>query len=188
MENPPSDLPPKEIGSFNPNKTVRLTPEEELLWSKMVGNFVLNFSQMEWVIFCWIKHLNPSKLDKNIFSMPLAEKITKIMPVLIANSKIPAAKHPQVMDLWNEVKMLSNGIRNPVCHHPIVSGKSKSGKDIWGIIDPKRATGIGPMKVPLISIGEIEEASARIAHLSHKLTLILADAYPGHNPLDGAPV
>jgi hypothetical protein len=188
METKPSDLPLKEIGSFNPNKTIWFTPEEELIWSKVVGNFVLNFSQMEWVAFCWIKHFEPSKSDKQIFSASLAKKATEIIPELIANSKIPAAHQQQVIDLWNEVKNLSSGIRNPVCHNPIFRGKSKSGKDVWGIIDPKRATGIGPMKVPLISIGEIEEASARIAHLSHQLTFILAEAYPRNNPLDSAPV
>jgi hypothetical protein len=171
------------MSSFNPNKTIVLTPEEELLWSKVVGQFILNFGNIEWVIFRWIKHLDPSKSDNKIFKTPLAEKV-KWMPDLIASSKIPEVERQGAIDSWNEVAKLSTEVRNPVSHNPLM--KPLSGPDAWGILDTKNAVGSGPIQVRFIVIDTILDASARITHLAHKLELILAKSYPGNISLQGA--
>jgi hypothetical protein len=163
--------------AFTPNKSIMLTAGQEKLWSNVVGGLFLNFGSIEFVLFRWIKHLDPSKSEADIFEETLAKKLKRI-PELVKNSKIPVAEHQRVIDLWNEVGKTSREIRNPAAHNPWVFWKDAKGNPVYGIIDTQRSSGAGPHTVPLISIGQIHQASLRIAHLSHELTLFLTQAYP----------
>jgi hypothetical protein len=112
-------------------------------WPLKIGQFILNFANVELISYHYLNALEPTRdaLNKNV-DRPLSARIDRILLLISQSTLLAGSDRDRIADLWNEARDLSVW-RNRISHNPVLptwhpgSDPDRDPPDLIGIPDMK---------------------------------------------------
>ena len=160
--------------SFKPNLSVKLTAEQERLWSNAIGGVMLNFGQIEFTSHRWIQHFARDPLLGDLAIDMQFSKRLQLIRQLLARAEPPSDVRSRALELWAEAGTLSE-TRNTLAHNPVVFAPGPDGELVPGIPNVKQMKGAGPFTVTLLDASRIVHAARRLGEIATELDHLLTE-------------
>jgi hypothetical protein len=117
---------------------IKVSPEDELAWSRALGYFIWSMGQIEWQSYDWGLRMGGHQLKDRLIDQIGFGSRYNILLKAISSSQWPDDKKNESRTLWKKALGFSR-FRNVVAHNPAVTNQNYPG--FFGIVNARSLKG-----------------------------------------------
>ncbi len=145
-----------------------INPPTMPVWADCIGQFVINFGGLEFLVFKWMEKLCGRKKALKTLGNPFSGKVKSICESILS-SNLSNSEKVRICKLWSQAKCFAK-MRNRICHNPICPGKGKvSGEVTLTIVDVNKLDMTGISEFIELNPRKIKMAANRVAQLVQEI-------------------